>query len=170
VTIRDLVGEGVCEVVCDVTFELAKHEFHRTFYVLRDLRVANLIMGLPWLDDEHASLQFGTTRVFTLMDGTTVETLLEERRHECLLMSSTKVQKRMRKTRRSKGREAEFYVIELTLVADQPTEFHTGEELTAYQRDNFRSLLYDDFRSYCNLWTLHMQADIGIIPLTQMAR
>jgi hypothetical protein len=61
--------------VFDVTFELAHHEFQRrAFYVLRDLRAADLIMGLPWLDDEHASLQFGTTRVFTLMDGTTMET------------------------------------------------------------------------------------------------
>jgi hypothetical protein len=85
--------------VCDVTFEPARHEFHRTFYVLRDLRTAYLILGLPWLNDEHASLQFGTTRIFTLMDGTVVETTLEERRHECLLMSSTKVQKLMRKTR-----------------------------------------------------------------------
>jgi methyl coenzyme M reductase subunit C len=42
--------------VCDVTFELARHEFQRTFYVLRDLRAADLIMGLPWLDDEHTSL------------------------------------------------------------------------------------------------------------------
>jgi methyl coenzyme M reductase subunit C len=42
--------------ICDVTFELAQHEFHRTFYVLRDLRPVDLIMGLPWLDDEHASL------------------------------------------------------------------------------------------------------------------
>jgi hypothetical protein len=93
--------------------------------VLRDLRAADLIMGLPWLDDEHASLQFGSTRVFTLMDGTTVETTLEERRPECLLMSSAKVQKPMRKTRRSRGRNAEFYVIELTPAANQPTEFHT---------------------------------------------
>jgi hypothetical protein len=30
--------------VCDVTFELARHEFQRTFYVLRDLRAADLIM------------------------------------------------------------------------------------------------------------------------------
>jgi hypothetical protein len=44
--------------VCDVTFELARHEFHRTFYVLRDLRAADLIMGLPWLDDEHAFFFF----------------------------------------------------------------------------------------------------------------
>jgi hypothetical protein len=66
--------------VCDVTLELARHEFQRTFYVLRDFRAANLIIGLAWLDDEHASLQFGSTRVFTLMDGTAVETQLEERR------------------------------------------------------------------------------------------
>jgi hypothetical protein len=131
--------------VCDVTFELARHEFHRTFYGLRDLRDADLILGLPWLDDEHASLQFGSTRVFTLMDGTAVETTLEERRPECLVMSSTKVQILMRKTRRSRGRHAEFYVIELTPAADQPNDFHTREELTTEQRDNFRSLLYDDF-------------------------
>jgi hypothetical protein len=103
--------------VCDVTFELARHEFHRTFYVLRDKRVADLILSLPWLDDEHASLRFGSTRVYTLMDGTS-ETTLEESRPECLLMSSTKVQKLMRKTRRSRGRNAEFYVIELTPTAD----------------------------------------------------
>jgi hypothetical protein len=102
-------------------------------------------MGLPWLDDEQASLQFDSTRVFTLMDGTAVETTLEERRPECLLMSSTKVQKLMRKTRRSRGRNAECYVIELTPAADRPTDFHTGEELTTEQRDKFRSLLYDDF-------------------------
>jgi hypothetical protein len=52
--------------VCDVTFELARHEFQRTLYVLRDLCAADLILGLPWLDDEHASLQFGSTMVFTL--------------------------------------------------------------------------------------------------------
>jgi hypothetical protein len=46
--------------VCDVTFELARHEFHRNFYVLRDLRDADLIPGLPWLGDEHASLQFSS--------------------------------------------------------------------------------------------------------------
>jgi hypothetical protein len=60
-------------------------------------------------------------------------------------MSSTKVQKLLRKTRRSRGRNAEFYVIELTPAADQPTEFHTGEEPTAAHRKSFRSLLYDDF-------------------------
>jgi hypothetical protein len=73
-----------------------------------------LVLGLPWLEDKQASLPFGATRVFTLMDGTTVETQIEERRHECLQMSSTKVQKLMRKTRRSRGRNAEFFVIEVT--------------------------------------------------------
>jgi hypothetical protein len=132
--------------VCDVTFELARHAFHRTFYVLRDLRAAFFIrLGLPWLDDEHASLQFGSTRDVTLMDGTAVETTLEERRPWCLLMSSIKVQKLMRKTRHNTGRNAEFYVIELTPSADQPIDFHAREELTAKQRYNFRSLLYDDF-------------------------
>jgi hypothetical protein len=42
-------------IICDVTFDLARHEFQRTFYVIRDLRVADLVQGLPWLDDEHAS-------------------------------------------------------------------------------------------------------------------
>jgi hypothetical protein len=97
--------------LCDVTFEPARHEFQRTFYVLRDLRVADMVLYIPWLDEEQASLQFGTTRVFTRMDGTTHETRIEERRPEFLLMSSTKVQKLMRKTRRNKGRNAEFYVI-----------------------------------------------------------
>jgi hypothetical protein len=115
---------------CDIASELARHECHRTFYALLDLRVVDLVLGLPWLDDEHASLQFGTTRVFTVMDGIVVETQIEERRPKCLLMSSTKVQNVMRKTRRRRGRNAEFYVIEVTPATDQPTAFHSGEELT----------------------------------------
>jgi hypothetical protein len=31
--------------VCDITFELARHEFQRTFYVLRHLRAPHLVMG-----------------------------------------------------------------------------------------------------------------------------
>jgi hypothetical protein len=42
--------------VCDIAFELARHEFQRAFYALRYLRVADLVLGLPWLDDEQASL------------------------------------------------------------------------------------------------------------------
>jgi hypothetical protein len=51
----------------------------------------------------------------------------------------------MRKTRRNRGRNAEFYVNEVTPAANQPTKFHNGEELTAKQRENFRSLIYDNF-------------------------
>jgi hypothetical protein len=86
------------------------------------------VFGLPWLYDEEATLLLGTTRVFTLMDGTTVETQVEERRlDECLLMSSGKIPKCLRKTRRNEGRDAEFYVINISPVAEQPTEFHIGE-------------------------------------------
>jgi hypothetical protein len=114
--------------VCDITFELAHHELQRTLYVLRDLRVADLVLGFLWLSDEQASLQFGTTRVFTLMHGTIVETQIEDRR---LLMSYREVQKLMRKSRRSKGRDAELYVISISPLTEQLAEFHTGEELTA---------------------------------------
>jgi hypothetical protein len=34
-------------IVCDITFELARHEFQRNFYVPRDLRAADLVLGLP---------------------------------------------------------------------------------------------------------------------------
>jgi hypothetical protein len=72
------------------------------------------------------------------MDGTKVESQIEERRPECLLMSNGKTQKDMRKTRRSMGLNAEFYVIDISPAVGQPAEFHTGEELTAEQRENFR--------------------------------
>jgi hypothetical protein len=62
-----------------------------------------LVLGLPWRADEQASLLFGTTRAFTLMDGKAMETQIEDRRSECLLMSNAKIQKLMRKTRRIGG-------------------------------------------------------------------
>jgi hypothetical protein len=36
-------------------------------------------------------------------------------------------------------------MLHVTQATNQPTEFYTGEELTADQRENFRSLLYDVF-------------------------
>jgi hypothetical protein len=68
--------------VCEITFELARHEFKQTIYVLRDFWVVDVSLGLPWLDDEQASLRFGTTHVFNLMDGTSIEIQIEERRLE----------------------------------------------------------------------------------------
>jgi methyl coenzyme M reductase subunit C len=35
----------ISSTVCDVTFGLARQEFKRTFYVLRDLRASDLILG-----------------------------------------------------------------------------------------------------------------------------
>jgi hypothetical protein len=48
------------------------------------------------------------------MDGTTMEIQIEEQRSECLLMLSVKVQKLVRKTECSKGRNAELYVINVS--------------------------------------------------------
>jgi hypothetical protein len=118
--------------VGDITFELARHEFRRIFHILRDSRVADLVLGIPWQDDEQASLMFGTTRVFTLMDGTSVNTHAEdEHKPKYLLMSSCKIQKLMRKTCRSRGRNAEFYVIHIASATEKPAEFHIIEELAA---------------------------------------
>jgi hypothetical protein len=43
------------------------------FLVLLDLLAADIDLGLPWLGDEQAALEFGTKRIFTLMDGTVIE-------------------------------------------------------------------------------------------------
>jgi hypothetical protein len=51
----------------------------------------------------------------------------------------------MRNMHRRRGRNAELYVINISLAAEQPSELHIGEELTTKQRENFRSSLYDDF-------------------------
>jgi hypothetical protein len=40
---------------------------------------------------------------------------------------------------------ADFFVIIVTPSAMLPTEFHTGEEINAEQRNNFRTLLYENF-------------------------
>jgi hypothetical protein len=59
------------------------------------------------------------------MDGTPLQALIEEQHLECLLMSSSKIPKVMRKTRRNKGRNTEFHVIDISSPTEQPTEFHT---------------------------------------------
>jgi hypothetical protein len=56
-----------------------------------------------------------------------------------------KVHKRMRKTRRRRGRNAEIYVIKVTPITEKPAKLYTRKELTAKHRNNFRMLLYDDF-------------------------
>jgi hypothetical protein len=61
------------------------------------------------------------------------------------MMSSGKIQKLVRKTRRNKGSNAGFHVFDVSQATNEPVEFHIGGEVTAEQRDNLRSLLYDDF-------------------------
>jgi hypothetical protein len=48
------------------------------FYALRDLRAGDLVIGLPWQENEQASLQLGETRVFALMHGRIMETHTDE--------------------------------------------------------------------------------------------
>jgi hypothetical protein len=59
---------------CDITLKLACREFQRNFYVLCNLRATCLVLGLPRLDDEQASLQFSKTRVFTFSEDALVDT------------------------------------------------------------------------------------------------
>jgi hypothetical protein len=51
----------------------------------------------------------------------------------------------MRKTRPSRGRDAKFYVINVTLNAEDAAWFHIREELIAKERQHFRTFLDDDF-------------------------
>jgi acyl-CoA reductase-like NAD-dependent aldehyde dehydrogenase len=51
---------------------------------------------------------FGTEQRFTFMDGTVIDNQVIERRPECLVLSSTMVQKLTRETVRAKGRKVEF--------------------------------------------------------------
>jgi hypothetical protein len=90
-------------------------------------------------------MQFSTTRGFTPIDGTRAEVQTKKRRLECLSMLSSRTQKLVRKTGRSRERNAEFYVINVTPAAEHPAEFHNGEELTIDQREEFRTLFYEDF-------------------------
>jgi hypothetical protein len=55
-----------------------------------------------------------------------------------------KVKKLMRKTRRNRGCNSDFYVIHVS-PTKQPQESHIGEELTGDQRENFRLSIDDDF-------------------------
>jgi hypothetical protein len=93
--------------------------------VLRKLHVVVLVLSLLWLNDEQVALHVGKARGFTLMDGTPIDTHTHERRHECLLMSFNKVQKIVRKTHRSKRRNADFFVISVTPADTKLCELHT---------------------------------------------
>jgi hypothetical protein len=97
--------------VCEVPFTIAWQEFVRTFHALCDLRVADIVLGLPWLNDKQGNLKFGTKLIFPVMNGTSVENQAVHRRPECLLLLSTKVCKLIRKSRPAKGRTGNFFIV-----------------------------------------------------------
>jgi hypothetical protein len=70
--------------VCDLLFIVAQHESISKFHVLRDLRDAGIVLGLPWLDDDQAALTFGNERHFILIHGIVIENQVMERQPECL--------------------------------------------------------------------------------------
>jgi hypothetical protein len=49
--------------VRDISFTIVQHDCVRTFHALRDFRAADIVLDLPWLDDEQATLKFGTERI-----------------------------------------------------------------------------------------------------------
>jgi hypothetical protein len=96
-----------------ISFRVYQHEFARRFHVLRDFRAADMVLGSPWLNDDQATLTFGTERlIITLMDGNVIKNQVIKRRTKCLLLSSTKVQKLMRKSARAKGRTANKFTVD----------------------------------------------------------
>jgi hypothetical protein len=131
-------------VCCEITFELARHDFKRTFtsYVICVLLIWCSVHNCWMTSNLYYS---GTTYAFTLTHGIIGKVETMERRPECLLTTSCKVLKLMRKTRRKRGRKAVFYVINTTPAAEQPAELHIGGELPAKERQYFRTLLHHDF-------------------------
>jgi hypothetical protein len=98
----------VLSIWTDTGFNNDLHTFHVIFAPLI------LVLVLPWLKDEQASLMFGTVRGIALMDGTIIETQTKERRFECFVMSSNEAKNLMQKTRRSKRHNDDFFVINFT--------------------------------------------------------
>jgi hypothetical protein len=49
--------------VYGISFTVTQHEFAFTFHVVSDLRAADIVLGLPWLDDGQASNIFDTKRL-----------------------------------------------------------------------------------------------------------
>jgi hypothetical protein len=69
-------------------------------------------------------------------------------------MSYGNIQKRTRKTRRSKERIAQILVLDVTPTTEQSADFHIGEDLTAEQRNNFRT--FTTISRRYSLWTRRM--------------
>jgi hypothetical protein len=59
------------------------------------------VLGLKWLHDEKATLEFGTEYTFTLMDVTVVETHAVDEQPKNSLLSSRQDHKLMKKSIRA---------------------------------------------------------------------
>jgi hypothetical protein len=125
------------------------------------------------LDDKQATLQIGTTRVFTFMDGTTIDIRIHERRNECVLVSYDKVQKLMRKTRRSGVRKAELYVINVTALRqlrNSRQSFTLQKSLLQINVSASKLYYTMSTQNCCSLSHRRISADNGITPLKKLAR
>jgi hypothetical protein len=74
-----------------------------------------------------------------------VETQIEERRPECILMSNVKIQKLMRKTRRAEDKALNFTWLTSRKHRSSLRNFILERNLQQNKRENFMSLPYDDF-------------------------
>ena len=138
----------VCTQSVIVNMDIADHRYeNRMFFVLRDLKVADVVLGLTWLDEAEVTIKYGTQRILTLNDGTYVETASIDRRPQCSIISAKRLQKLMRKTARAgnKTRTAEFYTVQLKLSAETDSDLHLDPEMNSEYSDAIKSLLYDDF-------------------------
>jgi hypothetical protein len=126
---------------------VAQHDFGRTFHVFHDLRAADIVLGLPGLDDEQVTPQCSAERPFTLRDDTVIENEVIEQPPECLLMSSTKLQMFMRKqSARAKGWTAKLVTMHLAAAElHPPLEFHLGDEFSDDHRQELWRMFFDNF-------------------------
>jgi hypothetical protein len=110
---HDLItGSELRQQRCVISLpHVAQHAFLPAFYVVRDLRAADIVLGLPWLDDEQATLEFGAEGHFTMIDGTMIKKHMIERRPAFLSMSSTEVHNLLRKSAIANGQTAKNFTV-----------------------------------------------------------
>lgn len=137
-----------CGQTATVSIEVAGHRYeNRVFHILRELKVADVVLGLTWLDDAEVTVKYGENRIMTLSDGTYVDTTSVDRRPQCSIISATRVQKLMRKAARAgkKTRTAEFYTVQLRQLPDDDPDLHLDPSMPSEHAAAVKSLLYEEF-------------------------
>lgn len=98
------------QIVVTITFNVARHSFeNRVCSVLRELNVANVVLGLTLLDEAQVSVHYGKNRVITLTDGGVQISYLKQQNAYPLYssISAIRLVKLMRETARGgKGSKA----------------------------------------------------------------